>query len=47
MKYYYYKYKLRYYEFAIIFLMRFDKWKLVSKFVEIRKNIMLEIRKHI
>ena len=46
MKYYYYKYKLRFYEFAIIFAMKFSRWDLIYNYVNIRKDVLHEIRKY-
>jgi len=43
---YFFKYRLRYYEFLIIIAMKFEKWKLIESYINKRKDIMIEIRKY-
>jgi len=43
---YYYKYKLRYFEFLIIIAMKYKLWKSIEKYIKIRKNIIIKIRKY-
>lgn len=44
MLFYFYKYKLRLFEYLI--LIFFKNKKLISKFIKIRKNTMPKIRKY-